>query len=365
MPADTTDVLLLIDAPAEQVAQIRAAVPNARIRTGPSVTEPGVDVPGDVLADCECLLCEYPPANLAVAKRLRWIQLSSAGYSQVIGLGLEDRGIRVTNGLGNFDVPIAEWNVMMMLLWHRHLLEMLANQRRANWDRSSRFQRELRGSIVGFHGYGGIARETARLAKAMGLVVWALTRSGSVATRDLVYRVPGTGDPGGVLCDRVFAPHQEAEFFGGLDYLILGMPITPQTQGIVGERQLRMLAPHAVLINAARAGLVDEQAFIRCMREGWIRAASCDVHYAYPLPPEHPLWSMPNVVLTPHISGSSASTNFLDRIYDIFAQNLARLVAGEPLLNQLSADQLRGTEPARPAAAPRTGTPSSTPSTKP
>ena len=126
-----------------------------------------------------------------------------------------------------------------------------------------------------------------------------------------------------------------------------------------------MLAPHAVLINPARAGLIDEQAFIRCMREGWIRATSCDVHYAYPLPPEHPLWSMPNVVLTPHISGSGESTNFLDRIYDIFAQTLARLVAGEPLLNQLSADQLRGTEPARPAAAPRTSTPSSTPSTKP
>lgn len=352
MPADAPEVLLLVEAPAEQVTRIRAAVPRAQVRVGPPIDDAAATVPDDLLAGCECLLCDVPPANLAAATRLRWIQLASAGYSQVIGLGLEDRGIRVTNALGNFDVPIAEWNVMMMLLWHRHLLEMLANQRTAHWDRAARFQRELRGSVVGFHGYGGIARETARIAKAMGLVVHALTRSGTVATRDMAYRVPGTGDPDGVLCDRVFAPHEEAEFFGGLDYLILAMPITPQTKGIMGERQLRMLRPHAVLINPARAGLVEEQALIRCLREGWIRGASCDVHYAYPLPADHPLWSLPNVVLTPHISGSSASTHFLERIYDIFSLNLARLVAGEPLLNELSADQLRGAEPARPAAAP-------------
>ena len=81
---------------------------------------------------------------------------------------------------------------------------------------------------------------------------------------------------------------------------------------------------------------------IRCVRENWIRGASLDVHYAYPLPPEHPLWSQPNVVLTPHISGSGLSPHFLERIYDIFAQNLTRFCSGQPLLNELSDSQLEG-----------------------
>ena len=103
-----------------------------------------------------------------------------------------------------------------------------------------------------------------------------------------------------------------------------------------------MLKPSAILINPARAALIREEAFVRCLREEWIRGAALDVHYAYPLSPDHPLWSMPNLVLTPHISGSAASTHFLDRIYDIFAQNLARYNAGEALLNKLSEAQLKG-----------------------
>jgi len=132
------------------------------------------------------------------------------------------------------------------------------------------------------------------------------------------------------------------EFLGGLDYLILGMALTPATSGLIGEKELRMLKPSAVLINPTRASIIEEQAFIRCLQERWIRGASLDVHYAYPLPPEHPLWSIPNLIMTPHISGSVASPNFLDRIYDIFTQNLERFVAQRPLLNELSTEQLQG-----------------------
>jgi len=121
----------------------------------------------------------------------------------------------------------------MMLLWQRHLLDMLDNQQQHVWDRSARFQSELRGSVVGFYGYGGLARETARLARNMGLEVWALTRDGQVKPRDGIYCVPGTGDPQGTLCHRVFGPEDKAEFLAGLDYLVLAMPITPATTGPV------------------------------------------------------------------------------------------------------------------------------------
>jgi phosphoglycerate dehydrogenase-like enzyme len=295
-----------------------------------------------LLRDVDYLLCELPPKNFHDFQQLKWMQLSSAGYSQIFGLPLIERGIRVTNARGSFDVPIAEWNLMMLLVWHRNLLGMLENQRIRSFDRPASFQTELRGSTVGFYGYGGLARETARLCKTMGINVWALTRDGTVKSRGHTYAVAGTGDPDGLLCDRVFAVEQKREFFAGLDYLILATPITPATTGIIGEAELRMLPPHAVLINPARAGLVHEDALVKCLTERWIRGATFDVHYAYPLPPEHRVWSLPNLILTPHISGSSLNPHFQERTFDIFIQNIARLQSGQPLLNELTETQIRG-----------------------
>jgi phosphoglycerate dehydrogenase-like enzyme len=335
-------VLALLDTNEQVMDHLRAACAKAEFRVGPHLAEAGQTVAKELLQGVDCVLCEQLPGNFDDFDRLQWIQLSSAGYSQIFGLPLVERGIRVTNGRGNFDIPIAEWNVLMMLLWHRHLIEMIDHQRQQIWDRSARFQTELRGAVIGLYGYGGLARETARLAKSMGLVVWALTRDGAVKPRDGIYCVPGTGDPEGVLCDRVFGPEGKAEFLAGLDYLILAMPITPATQGIIGEAELRMLRPSAVLINPARATLVDEAALVQCLTEGWIRGASFDVHYAYPLPAGHPVWTLPNMVLTPHISGSNLSPHFLERIYDIFAQNLQRFCGGQPLWNELTTAQIQG-----------------------
>jgi len=132
------------------------------------------------------------------------------------------------------------------------------------------------------------------------------------------------------------------EFLGGLDYFLVTMPLTNSTKGLIGEQELRMLRRDAVLINPARAQIIEEKAFIRCLAEKWIRGASLDVHYAYPLPPEHPLWDMPNLVMTPHISGSALSPHFLARIYDILSRNCARFISSEPLLNELTEAQLKG-----------------------
>ena len=311
------------------------------MRVGPWINKADQTLPPEMLKGVDVLLCELPPANFAEFDQLKWIQLTSAGYTQVLNLPILEKKIRVTNGLGTFDIPIAEWNIMMMLWWHRNMLNAQENQRAAIWDRAAKFQRELRGSTVGFYGYGGIARETTRIAKAMGLKVWALTR-GPVAKRSLTFCVEGAGDPDGVLPDRIFSPDKIGEFMGGLDYLIVTVPLTPVTKGIIGEKELRMLKPDAVLLNCARAPIIEEQAYVRCLREGWIRGSSLDVHYAYPLPPEHPLWKMPNLIMTPHISGSALSQNFLPRAYHIFTQNLERFCAGKPLLNELTTAQLQG-----------------------
>lgn len=335
-------ILVAIKEDLTAFSRLREICPEIDVRIGPWINDEDQTMDPKLMKGAQILLCEIPPANFDDFDALQWIQLTSAGYSQVLNLPILERGIRVTNGLGNFDGPIAEWNVLMMLLWQRELLEQLQNQKNKVWNRDARYQRDLFGSTIGFWGYGGIARETARLAKAMHLKVWVMTRNGTVKQRALVYKVEGTGDPDGILPDRVFSPDGMVEFLGGLNYLFITMPLTPATRGLIGERELHLLKPSAVLINPARAAIINEQAFIRCLREGWIRGASLDVHYAYPLPPEHPLWAMPNLVMTPHISGSAASPYFFQRIYDIFVSNFARFSKGEALLNELSESQLKG-----------------------
>ncbi len=294
------------------------------------------------VAGVDALFCTYPPSNLADMRALRWIQISSTGYTQLFGLDLPGRGIRATNARGCFDVPIAEWNVAMMINLARDLRQMVRHQDTATWDRSARFQREIRGLTVGIWGYGGIGRETARLARQLGLRVHVLTRSGVTGPRGDCYAVAGTGDPEGTLPDRIFKAGQETEFLGGLDFLILAMPLTKATEGLVGERELRALPPHAFVLNPARGPIIQEQALLRALQEKWIAGAALDTHYAYPLPATHPLWRFPNVILTPHIAGSSLSPRFQDRLWDIFSQNVLRFERVEPLLNALSTAQLNG-----------------------
>jgi phosphoglycerate dehydrogenase-like enzyme len=317
-------------------------VGQGRVSVGPWVQDEGVSLPAERLHDVDVLFCELPPANFDDFKQLKWIQLTSAGYGQVLELPIIERGIRVSNGLGTFDVPIAEWNVMMMLAWHRRLPELLRHQRDKIFERAPRFQQQLRGATVGFYGYGSIARETARLCKAMGLTVWALNRAAPADRTGVSYCLEGTGDQAATLPDQLFTPDQKREFLGGVDYLVITVPLTPATRGLIGEAELRMLKPSAVLINCARAAVIDENAYVRGLRENWFRGSSLDVHYAYPLPPQHPLWEMPNLIMTPHISGGSDGAQFLPRTYEIFAGNLERFVAGKPLLNELSKAQLAG-----------------------
>ena len=135
---------------------------------------------------------------------------------------------------------------------------------------------------------------------------------------------------------------QELKFLKGLDFLVVALPLTKATDGLIGERELQALPRHAFVLNPARGPIIQEKPLIRALREKWISGAALDTHYHYPMPPDHPLWKFPNVILTPHISGSSLSPNFLPRLWDIFAINVDRFVTGPPLLNELTASQLAG-----------------------
>ncbi len=294
------------------------------------------------VAGAEVLFSTYLPTNLAAMAALRWIQIVSTGYQQLIGIGLTERGIHATNSRGCFDAPIAEWNVAMMINLVRNLRQLIRNQEAAVWDQGAVFQREIRDLTVGFWGYGGIARETTRLCRHLGMRVHVLTRKG-VMPRKLTYALPGTGDPEGVLPHRVFTAGEELLFLRDLDFLIVSVPLTGgATDGMIGEQELQGLPCRAFLLNPARGPIIQEAALIRALQEGWIAGAALDTHHQYPPPPEHPLWRQPNVILTPHISGSSRGPYFEQRLWDLFVQNAARFSRGEPLLNELTPAELAG-----------------------
>src|SRR5262249_55072379 len=140
---------------------------------------------------------------------------------------------------------------------------------------------------------------------------------------------------------RVFRSGQELEFLSGLDFLVLALPHTQESNGMVGEAELRALPRTAFVLNPARGPIIHEQALLTALQEGWMGGAGLETHFGYPLPAEHPLWRFPNVILTPHISGADQSRQFPERIADLFFQNVSRYRDGAPLLNELTPQEWR------------------------
>ena len=123
---------------------------------------------------------------------------------------------------------------------------------------------------------------------------------------------------------------------------MLSMPLTKRTKGIIGYEDLSMLCSTAFILNPARGPLIQEDALLKVLREVKIGGAALDTHYYYPMPADHPLWKFPNVIMTPHISGSTGSPYFLERVWDVFIKNVEKYIGGEQLLNELSPEQLDG-----------------------
>ena len=170
------------------------------------------------------------------------------------------------------------------------------------------------------------------------MTIHVQTRSG-VKPRRNVFVQAGTGDAEGILPGRVFVAGQEREFLAGLDFLVLALPHTQASEGMIGETELKSLPRSAFILNPARGPIIQEKPLIQALQERWIAGAALDTHFAYPLPSDHPLWRLPNAILTPHISGADKSPNFPDRIADLFFQNVNRHLEGRPLLNEISATE--------------------------
>jgi phosphoglycerate dehydrogenase-like enzyme len=279
-----------------------------------------------------------PENALDLAPGLRWMQLHSAGADHLLDHPILNSDVTITTASGIHATPIAEYVFASILAFRWRVPHMTHCQRKGEWP-SGRWELysrpELRGSTLGIVGYGSIGREVGRLGKAFGMKVLALRRSAGRA--DEGYTPQDTGDPQGTVPDRFYTPGALHEMLAQCDYVVIALPMTPATEHFIGAAELGAMKPTAYLVNIARGAIVDEKALIQALQEGQIGGAGLDVFEQEPLPSGHPLWDLENVLISPHVAGFSP--RYDERAAALFGQNMARYLAGEPLLNVVDKDR--------------------------
>lgn len=262
----------------------------------------------------------------ATAARLKWVHTSAVAVETLCLPQLFERDIAVSNTRGVQAVPIAEHVMAVALALAKQIPFVIENQQRARWAQNefvgARLPWLLKGRTLGLIGVGTIGSEIARRAEAFGTRVIALRRR------------PAYGTIGHV--ERVYGKEDLDEFLGQCHVLVVCAPLTPETHSLMGAPQFARLPSGAVVINVGRAKIIDTDALIEALRSGHLGGASLDVFPQEPLPADHPLWSTPNVILTPHTSGFRQG--HWDEVVELFGDNLDRFLRGEPLKFLVSPD---------------------------
>jgi phosphoglycerate dehydrogenase-like enzyme len=289
--------------------------------------------------EVEVLFGNHPPRDLSAFPRLRWIQTPSAGLDDVLASDPWRHGITVTNGSGIHAVHMGEYVLGATLLWSQRLEARLANRTGRRWDRPWAMEAlrgpRLRGRTALIVGYGSLGREVARLLDSVGVRILAVKADPSNRV-DRGWREPGTGDPDGLLPDRIVGPDALPSVVAAADVVVLTLPATPRTRGIVDGSVLAAMRPGSLIVNVGRGILIDQDALIEALAAERIGAAVLDVTVPEPLPDDSPLWTLPGCLVTPHISALGDVDALWHTTALLFAENLRRYVAGEPLLNVTS-----------------------------
>ena len=245
---------------------------------------------------------------ITAATRLKWLNSLFAGVEQFPLTLLQQRGVQLTNGAGINAIPIAEYVVMLMLSHAKGYRDVVRAQDRREWLKDTPGKRELFGSKALILGYGGIGRQIATRLEAFGVAVSKVSRSG------------GAG---------VLSPETWRAELGVFDWIIVAVPATPETVGMIGAKEIAVMKPDAVVVNIARGSVIDQAALLAALQAGEIGGALLDVTTPEPLPAEDPLWD--HAEITMHLSGR-AQNLALVRAAERFVANLARYHRGEPLV---------------------------------
>jgi phosphoglycerate dehydrogenase-like enzyme len=254
---------------------------------------------------------------------LTWVHVRWAGIEHAVDPGLGRPGLRVTNGRGVFSPSLAEFTLAALFYFLKDFRRLVRQQQEGRWAQFS--PEMLAGRSLGIVGYGDIGRAVARLTKPLGVRIRAVRRDPAASA----------GDP---LVDEVLPVERLADLCAVSDDLVVATPLTPQTRGLVGAREIGQLRPTSILVNVGRGASVDETALLEALRERRIRGAALDVFETEPLPAGHPFYALDNVLLSPHCADQVPS--FIPEAMAQFRRNLERFQAGEPL--QSFVDPARG-----------------------
>ncbi len=309
--ANTSPVVGIYDrSPELYLHLIRDLVPEERLRV--CTRWDGI---GAILPDVDVLLAnkfpkrQFPREEILASERLEWVQLAGAGVDHITPF--DPAKIMVTNASGIHGPTMSEYilGTLVHMLWD--FPRLLRQQRERQWDLYE--VPTLGGKTAGVVGVGHIGSTFAKRAKAFGMRVIGTRRSG--------------GSVSGV--DAVYGPEGLPTVMTDADVVVLTVPRTPETMNLIGRAELELMKPTAYLINVSRGGIVDEAALLALLKRGKIAGAVLDVFEREPLPSESEFWSLPNVLVTPHIS--SEFRNWPAAVAELFVANLRRWMAGEPL----------------------------------
>jgi phosphoglycerate dehydrogenase-like enzyme len=319
----TVNILVIAPIGEECLKQITAISPRVKVYDVFELSR--ADYRGDpaaqeqfdaLLADAEVIFAFRLPRDvLARAPKLKWIQVMSAGVDRFLAGELRQSSVMLTNVSGIHATPIAEFVISFMLMFVKQAPLYFDLKQKKRWQRVT--PAVLRSKTVGIVGLGSIGREVARLSKAFGMRVIATRRSAKSGMRAR-------------NVDLMLPREQLPQLLSDSDFVAITLPLTPETEKLIGETELRAMKPTAYLINIGRGRIIDEEALIRALSEGWIAGAGLDVFATEPLPTESKLWELPNVILSHHVSGGMEDYNV--EATELFCENLKRYLEGKRLL---------------------------------
>lgn len=327
----TLTYLCTLPLPDAWFAELAERVPEVRIHRFGA----GDPIPADVLTEVDLLHTSEWFPDASQVPSLRCVQLDTSGVDHVRTTSLWDTDIPIATLGGIAPVPMAEYAMMTILeLAHRMpLIQRLRDAREwpGNADRLARLTpQRLEGATVGIVGYGRIGREIARLASAFGMRALGVKRTTSAAASDKFDTGRGSAaeDP-----TEIFPMDRLDDVLAQSDVLVVVVPLTALTRGMIGAAQLDRLPEGALVVNIARGGIVDEAALLERLRDGRLGGAALDVFDDEPLPAGSPWWDEPNTLVTPHVAG--LAPQYHAQTLDLVVENLTRLAEGQPVLNEV------------------------------
>ncbi len=259
--------------------------------------------------------------QLKNAKKLKWIHSTAAGVAQLAYPELRDSGILVTNPRGVFSIPMAEHTMGLLIAMARNFPDSVRFQDKSTWGQQQIWDKpqqltELNEKILLIVGYGSIGEELAKRAKAFGMRVWGITRSGK-------------GDK--TFAEKILPANNLHDALPEADYVVIAAPETAETKHLVGAEEMSRMKRGARLVNVGRGSLLDESALISGLESGQLSGAALDVTGVEPLPENSPLWRAPNLFITPHTS--AVSDRLWQRETDLLAELLELWFGGREMKN--------------------------------